>query len=224
MKINFISWNTQGDGIRKISDSCSAFFQSGIPSILLLQEAGSVCKNYGSLFNTSFGRHAMNGYFVEQDNVGNPRCTTGIFSETSLTGSFNKHEKIAKRPIVCLELSTAAGNYAIATIHATANHNVSKNELLTAAQYLDQTYFGKNGWLLMGDFNCEPHELVATGIPSANIAASGAVTQQSGHQLDYAIFSNSLIGKVTVCFGAPGDTNFVPLSSDHYPVYCTLDL
>lgn len=225
MNINIISWNTQGDGIKKISESCGVLFQSGIPSIFLIQEAGEVCKSYGTLFTTSFGRHEMNGYFVEQENVKNPRCTTGIFAEhSSLTGNFTKHEKIAKRPIVCLEFSTSSGSYVVATIHATADRPTATKELADAEQYLKQTYSAKNGWLLMGDFNCEPDDLTEAGIPGTNIAASGRATQKSGGNLDYAIFSNSLIGKVAVRFGVPGDPYFVPLSSDHYPVYCTLDL
>lgn len=224
MLINIISWNTQGDGIKKISETCGAFFASGAASIFLLQEAGSVCKTYGRTFTTSFGRRSMSGYFAEQDNVDNLRCTTGIFAENTLNGSFEQQDQIAKRPIVCLNLYTATGNYIIATIHATANHHVSTGELLTAFQALNQTYAGKSGWLLMGDFNCEPAELISKGIPKNNIAASGKATHQSGRQLDYAIFSNSLIGRVAVKFGTPGEPGFVPLSSDHYPVYCTLNL
>lgn len=224
MMINIVSWNTQGDGIRKISDSCGDFFTSGAASILLLQEAGSVCKTYGQTFTTPFGRHNMIGYFAEQDNVDNLRCTTGIFAENTLTGSFEQQNQIAKRPIICLNLFAATGNYIIATIHATANHHVAANELLTACQFLNHIYAGKSGWLLMGDFNCEPSELISKGIPATNIAASGKATQQSGSQLDYAVFSNSLIGRVAVNFGVPNGSGSVPLSSDHYPVYCTLNL
>ncbi len=225
MNLSISSWNAQGNSIEKLTEVHRLFHSSRHKNIILIQEAGvfetekyNVCE-----FRKIMGGKYY-GYFVPAVNAKNERCTTGILIETSICTTppdFHTFDSGKTRPVVYANIQGDNINFNIATVHAIAQHSVAKKEILKIFQTLGSV--GPN-WLLMGDFNCNPEELIEIGVPRENLQRSGRLTQQSGNELDYAIFSPNFIGAINLVRGCPGDPIYVPSRSDHIPVYVQLDV
>ncbi len=232
MQVCITSWNTQGDGINKISQSISSFMNSKLNNIFLIQEAGKV-KNPGVLCNVNFGKQNFQGLFCEQNGAINKRCTTGILVKDSIGAigaTLFYYRGMGKRPIVCASIpymdkeDGEARECIIATVHLTANSQKSVHELIDM-NIAFREQFPDSDWLIMGDMNCPPDEInVSETLVPINIKCPGRPTHQSGKIFDYAIVSDALKGKVELFVGGGNDQSFVPDNSDHFPVSCILDL
>ena len=221
MNVNIVSWNMQGHGIEKLTNAQKYLIPGDIPSVILIQEAGvlvnktPVKKYSGRIFN---------GLFAEHEKAKNKRCTTGVFADTAIFADARYMKGIAKRPIVYAKIVADSGEYIIATIHATAFQDTALEEISEAFLTMNDEFYDCAGWILMGDFNCSKKLLTEAGVPDKNIEAVKVPTQSGGHTLDYAVFSDSLMGKVKVTVGTPWGKGFVPLNSDHYPIDTILDI
>ncbi len=229
MQVCITSWNTQGDGINKISQSISSFMNSKLNNIFLIQEAGKV-EYPGVLCNVNFGKQNFQGLFCEQNDAINKRCTTGILVKDSIKAKFFCYDGMGERPIVCAVIQYTAPKYGeareciIATVHLTANSQKSVGELIDM-NIAFREQFPDSDWLIMGDMNCPPDEInVSETLVPINIVPPDSPTHQSGKIFDYAIVSDTLKGKVGLFVGGVNDPSFVPIDSDHFPVSCILDL
>lgn len=227
MLVNITSWNTRGNSIARTSEACGSILREDMPNIVLIQEGGNV-ERFHESFPVSLGRHNFNAYYFEQPDAEIYKCTTGILTETPFSVNFMAYEGMGKRPIVCActVVSDQKGSreYIIATVHLTAAEGIAGEELIDMNLAFNHQFPGKN-WLIMGDFNCPPDKLDLSDSPiPVHIAVSNSPTHESGKTFDYAIFSDSLKGRVSLQMGGANDKGFVPASSDHFPVYCMLDL
>lgn len=235
-----ISWNTQGKGRSKLSGAYSELLSRNNDNIIMIQEFGnpnqfdSKLISNGSIIHTvdSFGRdfgeyHIFNVCLVEQINCENKRCTTALFIEDSYTilecGIFPVDRNIEginfKRPALCCRCQRGNEQYIFGTVHLTAHDSV-------AAMQLNEIYWGFRGlyqrgekWIIMGDFNCPPEKFDPNGL--LNISHTNSATQWSGNKLDYAIFSDSLRGRIRVNKGGVRGNPIISGDSDHWPIHCT---
>lgn len=225
--VRITSWNAQGNGIDKISQSYSNILPNGKDNILLLQEAGSTYgwnKSLSGNISQSFGNTDYRGYFVPPKDAKNNRCTTGIMASvdslnTYSMGFFKIEPFEVNRPIVIATAQFKNFYLYIVTVHATAEHHVSGPEI----EYITDK-LGKNakklGWqyLIMGDFNITPQEFIDQYSEFRdNVIYTGTQTQKSGNELDYAIASSQLIAEnIEISHGDD-------YGSDHYPIYIEFD-
>ena len=221
-----ISWNTQGDSISKLSEVYGKLLSSGNDNIIMIQEAGNVVAMYGSTFQKSYGSstrggHSFDATFYAQTNAKNQRCTTGMLVENGFTvNAFNPFvTTTGRRPVVACECSYEDQDFVFATVHSTANEHPAKKELLEINRMFKNKYDDVCPWLVMGDFNCDAEKLDFDDI---NISFPDSQTQENGNTLDFAIFSDSMLdalGEVNVEIYSDPE-GYVPLESDHFPVYC----
>ncbi|MDE6597695.1 MAG: endonuclease/exonuclease/phosphatase family protein [Clostridia bacterium] len=215
-----ISWNTQGNCLTKLSEAHEMLFSPARDNIIMIQEAGNI-----QLENINFGRqrepnyHNFNSRFFEQQDALNIRCTTGMLVEDSYVNRSEIFQyAFLRRPIVCCEFLNGNEKYVFATVHLTANAQAAAQELIDINLAFRNQYDRGVKWIVIGDFNCQPNE-INSNIP-INISHPHRATHRSGRILDYAIYSDSLRGRIQVNFGGASGYPSVPLCSDHYPIYC----
>lgn len=230
MKLRIISWNTFGNSFDKISEVSKRLFchESDVGHIILIQEAGVINPNQDGSFK--IGRRLFNGCFAEDPNAQtNKRCTTGMLVEKNitLTGAGNPDFVTvgdARRPVLFISLVTENTRTYIATIHATANCNVSKIEIPEICEWLDGTAksLGWN-WLLMGDFNIVPSKLKKDEDIKKFIQVPEKCQfthiGRTNMLLDYAAVSPSLVDAI-----AQFNVGEYSGQSDHIPIYIDIDL
>lgn len=223
-----ISWNTQGDFLNKLGASYNALLSNSNDNIIMIQEGGSLnrfvsnqCDNVNIPFEVGLGDHNFNAYFYEQPHSKNSRCSIGMLVEKGGFGINEcvfKYTAIGKRPIVTCECICIGSRqeFVFATVHSTAYEKVAKDELNDIFSSFNMQY-PDTPWLIMGDFNCQADKLDLECI--TNISFPYSITHQSGKILDFALYSDSLKGKINIkiCSDSSG---MVPLSSDHFPIYC----
>lgn len=234
MNVRITSWNACGSGSGKITQNSGDLFSQDRYDILLLQEAGASDGDRNSLIgqkNFKFGQKEFKGFFKDDENATNKRCTTGILVETSLFKdaaiSFCSLDILkVRRPIVfCTLVTKNFFTYYIATVHATARSIISKEELDEINSKFSSIKRATGWqWIIMGDFNVSPDILSKNGVPNQNILSPGEFThinyndQSQNKILDYAVASNDLANRLSVkcnkCFG----------TSDHIPVYTELEI
>lgn len=90
-------------------------------------------------------------------------------------------------------------------------------------KFFEETYNPKNAqWLVMGDFNCQADKIGdLDNLGEGNYLFSQSATHESGKIFDFAIKSK-LLANIEVKVGMPKAPNYVPISSDHFPIYCSI--
>lgn len=228
--MRIISWNTQGDSLNKLNSAYNGLLSSCNDNIIMIQEGGNVGQPNGTQFSHTFGTssrgHKFQACFFEQPNAKIQKCTTGILVEEGFNNvNFKSYQGIGKRPIVVCECTCAHPTlgtraFVFATVHLTASEHTAEEELQDTYISLAHQY-GLNNvpWLLMGDLNCQADKL-NPDIPM-NISYPSNRTHQRGKKLDFAVFSDSMKLIASIDTRICSDTGgYVPLSSDHFPVYC----
>ncbi len=223
-----MSWNTQGASVGRITLAQRDLFMSkdaktgdDIKNIILVQEAGTDnIPESGKIGEQKFGRRQFYSFFAEQPGADNKRCTTGIFAEKDIINpTMTQFAAIASgqpRPVVTLQINFYAKSFILATVHATAYQPIAKGEIRYIFNTLNDS---KKEWILIGDFNCTPDILIKEGVPEEQMACTKEPTHKAGKILDYAVFSKGFAGKIQIHRGLPGNPGFVPVDSDHYPIY-----
>lgn len=233
--VRITSWNAQGDAVSKISQNydkilpskTQGYTQTDIDNIMLIQEAGATY-NYGTPLvgdiTLKFGKTDYSGHFSQHEEALNKRCTTGIIASYKACSDYSMQifhitPDAVKRPVVIALAQFKYFSLYIVTVHATANHHVSGDEIKAVIQNLRACSKAMEWqYLFMGDFNITPKELVGKGdIPAKNIIFTGSLTQKSGNELDYAIASDKLVPYIKIAHA----NNYY--NSDHLPVYIELD-
>ncbi|MBQ9983290.1 MAG: endonuclease/exonuclease/phosphatase family protein [Lachnospiraceae bacterium] len=193
MRIIITSWNCQGGSAAKLAASRGSILTDN-NNILLLQEVGSLEERYILRENSQIiGRTKYKTYYAEQENVKNKRCTTGVLVADNIATTYAvKFSSVrlddVKRPFVYCILSVNGKLLYISTIHATANHRVSPDEIARICEYWKQVCKGtQNEWILMGDMNADSEELPSE--LQSYIIAPDEPTQKSGGTLDYVLAS-----------------------------------
>lgn len=231
-----ISWNTQGDGLNKLSNEYSNLLSNNHDNIIMIQEYGNPEKVNELIAKTVeyFGRkagdyHSFRVDYAKEDGSKNFRCTTALFVENGYTGvefytlptDYPTNHKIngidIKRPVVYCRCQWGQEEYYFGTVHLTACPSVAKTQLKTIYDEFKKMLHGKK-WIIMGDFNCEPKQTdpqIRSEISYTNIS-----THEHGKILDYAIFSDALTGQIDVNKGGARGDSFVPATSDHWPIHC----
>lgn len=221
MLTNIISWNTFGAAFEKLTCGFSNILNSGMANIILLQEAGSFDESqYAKIIHQKIGRDDYTGYFVKDAKARVQRCTTGILLQSKFFNNweFGDLDSGHGRPVV-IAYDRNNPDSIIATVHAVAEKHTAQAEI---SRIINNHMIFKPKWFLMGDFNCEPDQLIAPNIVSAaNVSSPSCETQTLGHTIDYAIFSDHYIGtKVEIA----SKSDYVPLLSDHYPIRAIIDI
>ena len=153
-RIRISSWNAQG-GFREKSQLLDFLLSSTEPNILLIQEQGTI-GGTGYQINENFcigdTRYKCiclcPDPFAKMDG-----CTTAIMVEDKLLPHIKDigyKENSTGRPMCYVKL---ASGVMIATIHATANSEISIREVKKMISKLDQD---DSDWIFMGDFNSSP--------------------------------------------------------------------
>lgn len=220
-----ISWNTQGNGRSKLNSTYSLLLEKKNDNIIMIQEGGDFCKNYGEVFQYSLGVHNFNAIFFDQPNAKSIRCTTGMLVEDGFKSvQFKAYPGYGKRPIVICECtypdSYDKRAYAFATVHLTANEIAAKKEIQDTYNFFFNQYGNTcTPWLIMGDMNCRPQDLKVDF--EMNISYPNGMTQQGGKTLDFAVFSDSMKSIANIDVQYCCDTNVnIPMGSDHFPICC----
>ncbi len=224
--VRITSWNTQGGAFGKIRTVSSIVIPESLDHILLLQESGAT-DVVGDILEhnktVQFGNKAIyTGTFARGVDAKNNRCTNGIITSLAMFDARPVYIDDMKRPIMLIELDHDNFHLTIATLHATPNHRIARNDVPVIISFLNTyarsfvTPSRRGHWILMGDFNVSPEELKRY-IPEYwdNIINSDQATHDQGSELDYAIVSNELIGILEVeCHNSHG--------SDHRPIYINI--
>ena len=234
MKVNIVSWNTQGSAPIKISEHGKDIVIKGILNFILLQESGSVTDRADiALLNDKINGMRFNGYFATQPNAKNFRCTVGMYVPETMpsiyqynVSSFNCFKCSAlTRPIVSYNASINGKDYLIATMHAKSDSSKSPYEIATALEYVIGS--GVRNWILMGDFNCPPSTFNKVFMGTKYMAYlkydSSCATQLSGNILDYCFCSDTLLPHITVKCGFPKDPIYTSSQSDHCMISTSFD-
>lgn len=234
--VNIISWNTCGACMAKLNLYYSSLLNFEKNNIIMIQEAGKIEKT--GVFDHNLGTfsrgHSFKAVFLPQEGAGNPRCTTGILAEKELDENpvFNyfapdENLETGKRPIVYYEhelLNPQTGqkeNCILATAHLTANENKALDELEILNLSFKYQFDSRAHWLVIGDFNCDPATFKPESV-KANVLHTKEPTIRSGKILDFAIFSDSLKGRVSRPQVVAIDGIYTSQESDHYPVTCQI--
>lgn len=224
--VRITSWNAQGNGIDKISQSYSNILPNGKDNILLLQEAGSTYGggNLEGEVNQTFGRTKYKGVFKQHEDADNKRCTTGIMASCdSIRKYYMTIDYVdldgVNRPVMIATAQFKNFNLYIATVHATAYYKVSKDEIVCIDAMLEGNAKELEWqYILMGDLNIPP-DVLRSYYPNLQnkIISTGKATLKNGNELDYAIASPQLVGKpIKIIHGDD-------YGSDHYPIYIEFD-
>lgn len=220
--IRITSWNTQGDALNAISENMESILPRDRDNILLVQEAGSLNGNTVE----KFGRVNYQCHFAQHENANNKRCTTGILVCENYCHNANLyHINLAevRRPLVLCQIFLKDFSLYIATVHATAHYSVSKREIEAIVRYLKCDIKDNDQWILMGDFNLPPEQLLTSSdISKESVLCSGLPTHQSGSQLDYTIISQGLVQSFKANNTCVCRCNTL-FDSDHFSVYCEID-
>lgn len=167
-RIRISSWNAQG-GFRKKSQLLDFLLSSTEPNILLIQEQGTIGgTGYQIDENFCIGDTAYTCKLLCADPFAKVhRCTTAIMVEDKLLPHIKDigyKENSTGRPMCYVKL---ASGVMIATIHATANSEISIGEVKEMISELDQD---DSDWIFMGDFNSRPFDYdVGDRVLTANI-------------------------------------------------------
>lgn len=228
MPITITSWNCQGNSPDTISQSAGRIIHPQDSNIVLIQEAGSLGKCAGRIIDVKIAGKSYKAYFEEQEDASNKRCTTGILVDAKLWGSIvTTIDKCnfmgVRRPLVFCIIDLGPALLYVSTIHPTANHKTSKDEIkLICDSWTKTCRSTDNCWILMGDMNCAADEL---DIKHACKIAPDKPTQKSGQILDYAIMSPDLEPCVARFNGGSGVwVDEAYRDSDHLAVKICLDL
>lgn len=226
--IRITSWNTQGYSLRKIFENSDIILPKSRDNILLIQEAGSL---NGDMM-LKFGRVNYQCHFAQHETANNKRCTTGILVCENYHCNVNPYHinlRDVRRPLVFCQIFLKHFSLYIVTVHATAYSSVSKREIESIVKYLE-CYVKEHGnfntqWILMGDFNLSPSQLInSENVSKENILCSRLPTHQSGRQLDYAIVSEGLARKIKSLNVNTGVYRCNTLfESDHFSIYFEID-
>lgn len=223
-----ISWNTRGSYAICLSESYGKLL-SDDGNIVLIQEAGKVNPDR-AVFPESFGRHIFEAFFCSPKDAKNPRCTTGLLVEKGFKneGFYElespKDEKSGQkkgRPIVGAKIDLGERNLVVATAHLTACQSVAKKELRRLDEIMRAKFGGEENtdWIAMGDFNCDESYLKEQDIAGLFLSVPQTSTHESGNSYDFAIFSREPSKDMKVTTTCPQDKTFIPLHSDHFPIY-----
>ena len=218
--IRITSWNAQGNALLKISENRYSILPSDRDNILLVQEAGS--RNGYTV--EKFGRVNYRCHFAQHETADNKRCTTGILVCENYCSNLKPiNLPDVRRPLVSCKILLKHFSLYIVTVHATAHYSVSKREIEAIVRYLKCDIKDNDQWILMGDFNLSPEQLLTSSdISKESVLCSGLPTHQSGSQLDYAIISQGLVQSFKANNTCVCRCNTL-FDSDHFSVYCEID-
>lgn len=228
MCIIITSWNCQGGSAAKLAASRGSIL-TGDDNILLLQEVGSLDDKYILRENLqTVGKTKYRTYYAEQENVKNKRCTTGVLVADNIATTYAVKFNSVKlgdvgRPLVYCILSVNGKLLYISTIHATANHHVSPDEIGRICEYWERVCKGtQNEWILMGDMNANPHELPDE--LRSYIIAPNEPTQKSGGTLDYVLASKEIQDYFLPYDGKNIRVDSAYRDSDHLAIQIAVDI
>ena len=173
-----VSWNMQGWGSgrpeenEKMRALCRAIAkqveqENQSEMIILLQECGNPetsGMNPGTVIQNPYdGQYYVCQMIVSDRTAQALRCSTAILTsyEMEVAETSCLYPYGITRPVVYIIYK----NVIIATIHAIADASQSVAQLKAVMQTLDKKKEEENrdAWILMGDFNTDPHAFVPTG-------------------------------------------------------------
>ncbi len=224
LTIRITSWNTQGDATSSVGAVHSIVLPPQYENLLLLQESGSMASANlpeNEVTTVGIGLTNYTALFSPQKKVKNKRCTTGVLFSGVPKYMRKYHTHITKRPLVVTMLNFDSFMLAVATIHTTAKHTISRRQVKELTEWLyeyTEKKAKKTFWILMGDFNLTPDALIRKYPEYDGLVVSSDQTTHVGEkylELDYAIVSEGLENVFTM-------KRHDGFDSDHIPVYIEL--
>lgn len=145
-----------------------------------------------------------------------------IITQTRPTWAAEIGGDMSDRPVlgikVRLTLPTGPTDVLLGCVHLVANRTKSPQELGALVPYLNDMCREANaqGWLLAGDFNCSPAEMVQSAGSAVGVWYPSFSTQDSiGEPIDYVVVEPHLYQAVMAMPGISGNWERGTAASDH---------